>query len=117
MLLYEMHGYYSQLIRRVVSHFIHFWVFRKEIVNAILLNHLFENPSKGNLSHIAMKDYHPMFNLMMLETLRYSQRSKVDVRSLKRIQGAFLLSAKLIYMTNVLKLSWVLGSCKFIDVF
>lgn len=46
-----------------------------------------------------------MSDLMMLGTNRYPQRSKVDTRSVKRTQRAVVLNARLIYMTNVFKLS------------
>ena len=75
---------------------------RREVVNPSI--HL-RTLAKETLVILQSKAYHPMSDLMMLDTIRYPQRSKVDARSVKRIQGVVVLSARLIYMTNVLKFS------------
>ena len=50
-----------------------------------------------------------MSDLIMLDDIRYPQRSKVDVRSVKSIHSVVALSTRLIYMMNVLKLSIIVN--------
>ena len=61
--------------------------------------------AKGTLVILQSKTYHPISNLTILDTIRYPRRGKVDVMSVKGIRGIVVLSARLIYLTNVLKLS------------
>ena len=53
MLLYKMHGYYTELISD--SSYSLLASIRK-VVNEFFLKYLIENPSKRNLSHTTIKD-------------------------------------------------------------
>ena len=55
--------------------------FDREVVNATLLKYSLRILAKGTLVILQSKAYHPISNLMVLDTNGYPQRSKVDVRS------------------------------------
>ena len=78
--------------------------FDREVVNTTLLKYSLRILAKGTLVILQSKTYHPMSNMMVLDTNGYPQ-------------GVVVWSVRLIYVTNALKLSTVTSLLMFIDTY